>query len=277
MRPALRRSLYAAGIGLAIIACIYAARAQSAAPSTPPPAPTPPVAKDAELFALIATRNGPIRLKLMTREAPMSCANFVNLVQRGAYDGATFDDWTRVLRQSGGPVHGFDPGYTIRKEFSAKLMFDAPGKVALQKSADGNGAHPTQFFITVKEQSRWDLDVPIFAIVADGMLSVEAVQKGDPITTITIEGDTAPLLTRFAADITRWNAALDAAAPKFGLPKLRAATTAPAVPPATPSPPAPLAPSAPTTPDAPSAPSAPGAPSTPAAPSAPASPPPSPR
>ena len=126
-----------------IVAFVAGPQATTAAPPTGASAPA--------LTARVDTARGTFRITLRVAEAPISCANFVNLVQRGAYDRSAFHDWTRVLRQSGGPGQSFDPGYTIRREFSAKLMFEGPGMVAMQKSPDGQRAHGTQFFVTVKE------------------------------------------------------------------------------------------------------------------------------
>lgn len=248
----------AAAIIVALAACAGAAvgaRAEDPPAKTPPAPPTPPAtsapatparpaAADTELFVRLETVRGPIRIRLMVREAPMSCASFVNLVQRGAYDGASFDDWTRVLRQSAGPVHNFDPGYRIRCEFNAKLRFDDAGRVALQKYTDGTSAIPTRFFITTKEQSRWDLDLPIFGLVAAGQTAVDAIEKDDRIERAIVEGDPTALLARFAKELPAWNAALDAAVAKAQLPPLRAAPAAanpPATPPAPPPPAAPRA------------------------------------
>lgn len=229
-----------------IVAFVAGPQATTAAPPTGASAPA--------LTARVDTARGTFRITLRVAEAPISCANFVNLVQRGAYDRSTFHDWTRVLRQSGGPGQSFDPGYTIRREFSAKLMFDGPGMVAMQKSPDGQRAHGTQFFVTVKEQSRWNLDIPIFGTVASGQAVVDALEKGDGITQIVIEGDPAPLLQRFANEVAAWNTALDTATNQAHLPALR---TVPSTSAAGAAPAAPLAPSAPVAPSAPLAPSAP--------------------
>ena len=233
--------------------------APTTAPASAPAAPAPTAAP--ALTARVDTARGTFRITLRVAEAPISCANFVNLVQRGAYDRSAFHDWTRVLRQSGGPGQSFDPGYTIRREFSAKLMFEGPGMVAMQKSPDGQRAHGTQFFVTVKEQSRWNLDIPIFGTVASGQAVVDALAKGDAITQIVIEGDPAPLLKRFANEVVEWNTALDAATSQAHLPALRTVSNASE---------AGAAPAAPLMPSAPIAPSAPLAPSTPVAPSEPA-------
>jgi cyclophilin family peptidyl-prolyl cis-trans isomerase len=174
----------------------------------------------------VQTTKGQFTIELRVSEAPISCANFVNLVRRGAYERSAVHDTTRVLRQCGGPGRSFDPGYVIRREFSAKLMFDGPGMVAMQKAPDGAHAHGTQFFVTVKEQSRWNLDIPIFATVSRGQDVVNTLAVGDGIERIEIEGDPAPLLARFAKEIAAWNTALDAAMVQAKLPPLRAAEAA---------------------------------------------------
>ena len=207
---AVRRGLVRAFAALALVA--GACAGPTPPPSAPAPAPTAQAAVP-ELHATIHSARGDIRIRLMVREAPLTCANFVNLVQRGVYEQTEFHDWTRVIRQCGGPAQRFEPGYMIRREFNAKLMFDGPGKVAMQKAADGQHAHATQFFITVKEQSRWDLDIPIFAVVERGQGAVDAIQQGDAVERITIEGDPAPLLARFAKEVAEWNRSLDRSLP----------------------------------------------------------------
>ena len=114
--------------------------------------------------------------------------------------------------------------------------------------------------MTVKEQSRWNLDIPIFGTVASGQAVVDALEKGDAITQIVIEGDPAPLLQRFANELTEWNTALDAATSRAHLPALRTVPSTPSVGGAPAAPVAPVAPSAPLVPSAPVAPSPPSAP-----------------
>ena len=219
----------AAALGIGPIAVIPSAAAPgtpAAPPTTSTPAPPPAPSAAAPLLARVQTAKGSFTIELRVAEAPITCANFVNLVRRGAYDRSAVHDATRVIRQSGGPGRSFDPGYVIRREFSAKLMFEGPGMVAMQKAPDGEHAHGTQFFVTVKEQSRWNLDIPIFATVSRGQEVVNALAVGDAIERIEIEGDPAPLLARFAKEIAAWNTALDAAMVQAKLPPLRAAEAA---------------------------------------------------
>jgi cyclophilin family peptidyl-prolyl cis-trans isomerase len=172
-------------------------------------------------------------------EAPMACANFINLVRRGYYNGQPFNGWTRVVRQATGPVGLASPGYTIRREFSPRLFFEGPGRVGMQRMNEGDAAHPTAFFVTVKEQTRWNLELPVFALVTRGQPVVDSIQKDDVIERIVIEGDPAPLLARFEAQIAMWNRALDAA---LRAREAAAPTPPPPAPPATPAPPPPSPP-----------------------------------
>lgn len=198
-----------------------------AAPHAPPAQAAPP----GDLFARITvTGRGEFTIQFRPAEAPVACANFINLIQRGYYTGQPFNGWTRVVRQATGPVGLTSPGYTIRREFSPKLFFDGPGKVGMQRMNEGDAAHPTAFFVTVKEQERWNLELPVFALVVKGQPVVDAIQKDDVIERIVLEGDPTPLLARFEGEIARWNHALDAA--------LRARQSAPAQPPPPPAPPA---------------------------------------
>lgn len=181
----------------------------SPAPATPP---APPKAARAGLHATITVASrGAFTIALQTAETPTACANFVNLVRRGYFNGQAFDAWTRVIRQSSGQLGSASPGYRIRSEFNPNLFFDGPGKVALQPTMSRDGAIPTTFFVTTKEQPRWNLECPVFALVVEGQEVVNAIQKGDIIERIEIEGDPTTLLKQFERDIVQWNTALDAA------------------------------------------------------------------
>ena len=172
-----------------------------------------------ELHAVVETDRGKFRMLLHADKTPRTVANFCNLVQRRFYDGLAWDNYTRVIRQTGRPGGVFfDPGYSIPREFHPGLFFDGPGDVALSKTSDDLDADaaPTKFFVTVKAQERWNLDFPIFANVVEGQEVVDRIQEGDVVQSIRLEGDPSPLLDRFADDIARWNQALDQNDPRIG-------------------------------------------------------------
>ena len=70
-----------------------------------------------ELHAVLTTDKGKIRVALLPNEAPLTVANFVNLAQRGYYDGLTFH---RVIADF--MVQGGDPTSQKRRISGAVLV-----------------------------------------------------------------------------------------------------------------------------------------------------------
>jgi cyclophilin family peptidyl-prolyl cis-trans isomerase len=107
-----------------------------AAQATPPAAQaTPPTAAATPLTAVFECDSGTIRVELATKEAPRLCANFINLVNRGYYDGQPWADFSRVVRQTGINAAG-DPAYSLPREFGTNLFFDKPGRLCYSNNSD---------------------------------------------------------------------------------------------------------------------------------------------
>lgn len=186
--------------------------------STAPMTPSAPatMADQGPLFATVETDRGSFRFKLRTDRAPISCANFVNLVQRGYFDDLSFYRHSRVIRQVGNPFNDEDeryfPGYSIAPEFAADLKFDRGGMVAMVRLGDDPTAmvRTNEFFVTTKPQSeRYTFKYPIFGEVVEGQDVVIGLMKDDVVRRIIIEGDPAPLLDVHAERIAEWNESLD--------------------------------------------------------------------
>lgn len=199
----------------ALATCVIAAllTTQAAPPAEPAKPAQPPAAPvQGDLFVRVTVKDrGTFTIQLCPAEAPQLCAHFCMLLRRNYYNGQPFNGWTRVIRQASGPIGLASPGYTLRREFSSKLLFDGPGKVAMQRMTEGDGVHPTNFFVTTKEQDRWNLELPIFAVVTTGQSVVDAIAEGNIIERMELQGDSAPLMARFEAKVAQWSAALDAA------------------------------------------------------------------
>ena len=168
------------------------------------------------LHARIRTANGEIRVRLRPDEAPVTCANFVNLVDRGFFDGLRFYRHSRVIRQAGNPYHDperrWSPGYTLTPEFSPDLRFDVGGRLAMLRVNDDPTApvRPNEFFLTTKPQTeRFTFVYPIFGEVVEGQEVVNRIRLDDSIEEIVIEGDARPLLERHRDRIEVWNEQLD--------------------------------------------------------------------
>lgn len=173
-------------------------------------------AESGPLHARIETARGNIRFKLRPDAAPISCANFVNLVDRGFYDGLKFHRHSRVIRQTGNPYNDdemrWSPGYTLLPEFSPDLRFDVGGRVAMVRvnQDPASPVRPTEFFLTTKPQSeRFTFVYPIFGEVVEGQDVVDAIQIDDVMDRIVIEGDPRALIERHRDLVDSWNRQLD--------------------------------------------------------------------
>ncbi len=167
------------------------------------------------LTATMQTSRGAIHLRLFADKAPVTVANFVNLAQRGFYDGLSFHRVIPDFMIQGGCPKGTGtggPGYKFEDETRTGLKHDKPGVLSMANA--GPGTNGSQFFITHVPTPWLDGKHTVFGEVvsADDQKVVNAIRGGDRIEKIRVEGDCAPLLAAHADRIKQWNAALDARA-----------------------------------------------------------------
>ncbi|MEC8621220.1 MAG: peptidylprolyl isomerase [Pseudomonadota bacterium] len=163
------------------------------------------------LVAVMETNKGTIRLDLYPEQTPVTVANFVNLVQRGFYDGLSFHRVIDDFMIQGGCPQGTGtggPGYRFADEFVPSLRHDAPGKFSMANA--GPGTNGSQFFITHVPTPWLDDAHSIFGAVQsdDDQAVVNAISQGDKIVSVTIEGEVEPLLDS-VEQVSDWNAVLD--------------------------------------------------------------------
>lgn len=169
----------------------------------------------AALTATIETSKGNIVVELAADKAPLTVANFVNLAQRGYYDGIAFH---RVVPgfviQGGDPVGNGTggPGYQFEDEFHPDLRHSGPGILSMANA--GPGTNGSQFFITLSATPHLNNRHSVFGHVTSGMDVVNKIQQGDKMLRITISGDTAPLFQKEKSQLDKWNAILDKKFPR---------------------------------------------------------------
>jgi cyclophilin family peptidyl-prolyl cis-trans isomerase len=128
----------------------------------------------------ITTPHGEIVLELAAAEAPLTVHSFLDLVDRGYYDGTR---WHRVVPnfviQDGDPRGDGSggPGYMIRDEIN-RLRYQ---RGALGMALSGPDTGGSQFFITHSPQPHLDGGYTIFGRVIDGMDAVDRVLQDEPI------------------------------------------------------------------------------------------------
>lgn len=167
-----------------------------------------------DLTANIQTSKGKIRVRLFPDKTPLTVASFVNLAQRGYYDGLNFHRVIPDFMIQGGCPYGSGtggPGYKFEDETRADLRHDRGGILSMANA--GPGTNGSQFFITHVATPWLDGKHTVFGAVVDAAdkAVVDQIRGGDKIESITIEGDAAPLLAAQKARVDQWNAALDSA------------------------------------------------------------------
>ncbi len=163
-----------------------------------------------ELTAVITTTKGDIRVTLFPAEAPMTVANFVNLAQRGYYDGLKFHRVIANFMIQGGDPTGTGsggPGYRFADEFHPSLRHTSAGTMSMANS--GPGTNGSQFFITHGPTTHLDDKHTIFGTVSSGQDVVDAIAQDDVMTTLVIEGDPSSLLAAQKERVDEWNRVLD--------------------------------------------------------------------
>ena len=162
------------------------------------------------LIATFDTDRGPIRIQMEPEKAPLTVANFANLAQRGFYDGLNFHRVINDFMVQGGCPQGTGtggPGYRFEDETSNGLSHD---RGVLSMANAGPGTNGSQFFITHGPTGWLDGKHTVFGEVVgpEDMAVVNQIQGGDRIESVTIEGDTAPLLAAQSARVAQWNEAM---------------------------------------------------------------------
>ena len=165
------------------------------------------------LTAVFTTSRGPIRVRLFADQTPVTVASFVNLAQRGFYDGLSFHRVIPDFMIQGGCPRGTGtggPGYRFEDECRADLRHDKPGVLSMANA--GPGTNGSQFFITHVATPWLDGKHTVFGEVlgAADQAVVDAVRGGDKIESLKIEGDASALLAAQAARVAEWNQALSA-------------------------------------------------------------------
>jgi len=130
-----------------------------------------------EKTAIISTRLGSITIRLLPEIAPKHVASFIDLAEKGFYNGTTFHRVIPGFMIQGGDPNSKDPknrmahgtggpGYTIDAEFSDKPH--KRGILSMARSSNPNSAG-SQFFIVVADAPHLDGQYTVFGEVIDGM------------------------------------------------------------------------------------------------------------
>lgn len=135
--------------------------------------------------AIMETDKGTIHLELFKDDAPNTVQNFVDLSNKGFYDGLNFHRVINDFVIQGGCPHGTGtggPGYTIKCEINKNKHM--AGSLSMAHAGKDTGG--SQFFICHSPQAHLDGVHTVFGKTED-MDVVNAIRAGDKILSVKIE------------------------------------------------------------------------------------------
>ncbi|MCL1880195.1 MAG: peptidylprolyl isomerase [Actinomycetia bacterium] len=169
---------------------------------------TPQYLPSGDEIARINTSKGVIRVKLAGKDAPIHVANFVELAQKGFYDGLKFHRYEPGFVVQGGCPHTRDltseqvksgnaypppgtggPGYSIKGEWKQNPNNKhQDGTLAQARSQDPDSAG-SQFYFCLGPQPFLDDNYTVFGDPADqeSLAVIHALGVGDIIESVSIE------------------------------------------------------------------------------------------
>lgn len=156
--------------------------------------------------ATIHTNHGDIVINLFGDHAPKTVKNFVDLAEKGFYDGVIFHRIIKDFMIQGGDPTGTGtggPGYNFDDEIHPELSFDRKYQLAMANAGQRrnmtggfSGTNGSQFFITTTEPAWLTGKHTIFGELADDASkavvdAIESVATGAmdrPVEDVVING-----------------------------------------------------------------------------------------
>src|SRR3569833_2060650 len=100
--------------------------------------------------AVFDTGEGSFTVELFEDKAPVTTKNFIDLAEKGFYDGTIFHRVIDGFMIQGGDPTGTGrggPGYNIKDEFHKELKHSTPGLLSMANAGPNTGG--SQFFVTL--------------------------------------------------------------------------------------------------------------------------------
>ena len=128
--------------------------------------------------ATFDTTAGSFKVELFEDKAPLTTKNFIDLAEKGFYNGTIFHRVIDGFMIQGGDPTGTGrggPGYTIKDEFHKELKHTDAGLLSMANAGPNSGG--SQFFVTLAATPWLDNKHAIFGKVAEGFHVVQQIGK----------------------------------------------------------------------------------------------------
>jgi peptidyl-prolyl cis-trans isomerase B (cyclophilin B) len=139
--------------------------------------------------ATIYTDKGNMKVQFYEKDAPNTVKNFIDLAQKGFYNGLTFHRVIPGFVIQGGCPDGTGaggPGYKIKCELNGGNQFHDKGVLSMAHAGRDTGG--SQFFICHNRDNTKHLDKnhTCFGKVVEGLEVIDTIRAGDEIEKIEI-------------------------------------------------------------------------------------------
>ena len=139
--------------------------------------------------AEIRTENGTMKVEFYEKDAPITVQNFIDLSNKGFYDGLTFHRVIPNFVIQGGCPTGTGtggPGYKIQCELDGENQYHDRGVLSMAHAGRNTGG--SQFFICHSRANTAHLDRnhTCFGKVVEGLDVIETIRAGVKIEKILI-------------------------------------------------------------------------------------------
>lgn len=139
--------------------------------------------------AEMLTEKGLMTINFFENDAPLAVKNFVDLSNKGYYDGVTFHRVIPDFVIQGGDPTGTGaggPGYSIPCELTGENQYHEKGVLSMAHRGRDTGG--SQFFICHSRNNTAHLDRvhTCFGKVVEGLEVIDQIKQGDKILSIKV-------------------------------------------------------------------------------------------
>lgn len=140
--------------------------------------------------AEIHTSKGVMKVQFFEKDAPNTVKNFIDLSEKGFYDGLNFHRVIPNFVIQGGCPDGTGaggPGYKIKCELDGENQYHDRGVLSMAHAGRDTGG--SQFFICHSRDNTSHLDRQhtVFGKVVEGLDVIDDIRRGDTIEKIIIK------------------------------------------------------------------------------------------
>lgn len=141
--------------------------------------------------AEIHTRRGVMKIEFFEADAPNTVKNFIDLAEKGYYDGLTFHRVIPNFVIQGGCPDGTGaggPGYQIDCELDGGNQYHDKGVLSMAHAGRNTGG--SQFFICHSRENTAHLDRnhTVFGKVVQGVDVIDEIKQDDTMDKVVIKG-----------------------------------------------------------------------------------------